>query len=1168
MISLKRTIVFLAAVVMASSNALAQELSVDYKDVKLSTVLVDIQNKTGFHFIYNNSLIDVDAPVSASVEGSLTKVLGAVLGGLPVRYEISDRQIILSPASPQPKKSRSIEVSGVVVDDQGLPLPGVFVSEKGTKNATITDIDGRYSMTVAPTSEMEFTCLGMKAESLLPPAGGKLDLQMKPDTNYLDEVVVVGYGVQKRANLTGAVSTVNFSEGMESRPITTVSSALGGLAPGLAVMQTSGQPGSDSATLRVRGNTTLNSNGPLVLVDGIEYSMDEINPQDIESITVLKDASSTAIYGSRAANGVILVTTKGGSAGKTHVTYTMNMDMQTPYLGNLGYVTDYAEQMRLINEGADNLGVTHVFSDQTINLWENAKRNPDALNAYGVKNSIAYPNTDWFKEAFQHGLLQKHNLSVSSGNETVKSYISIGFMDNTGVMSHHGVDSGTKKFDIRANVDVNVTKWLSAGVKVFGERQDYGLADVGTAFGYLKMAVPGMYPGSTNKWGYIATDEESANANNIFKNLAQRDGEKYYYRGSGTAYLKAKLYKGLSLEFTGNHNFNIGYTHSYSTQTDIWNYVSDTIQSESSLRNAWNEVAHTSSYRTNGEAILRYNGTFGKHEIGAIGGFSVNHYISPYSSVSKKTKTDWVITEMSAYAEYDASDSGTSDWGLMSGFGRLNYVYDGKYMLEANFRADGSSRFAPQSRWGFFPSFSAGWRISQEKWMQGASSWLSNLKLRASWGVTGNNNSGNYAWQSNFTSVNVVSMGVDAKGLLVTELGNNSLQWETTKTGDVGVDFGFLDNKLTGEVDAYIKNTTGILFRPSIYMTMGAVTAPYENLAGVRNRGLELALKWRDGIGRDFSYSVGLNLAYNRTTVTKYKGKLIQEWSTDPVTGENVYINNIGDVGQSGFGGYIVEGHLLGDQYMLHLYNGSGKGYSGSGDVDVNAGPVDGMIRTESDMAWVQAMMAAGYKFQGGKTTGKDILYYGDFIYADTNGDGNYGDNNDKAFTGHSNTPRVTAGLNISMSWKGIDFYALFTGAFGFYLDWNTSVYNTTIVNRGQAISRKIASDHYYYNPEGDPSLNNINATYPRLLYNKTMNDSLCDFYHYKGDYVKLKSIQLGYTFPKKWMEPASISSLRVFVAGENLLTFTKFPGLDPEIGAGVGYPLIRSFCGGLQLTF
>lgn len=1144
---------------LSSFLAPAQTVSVDYNAVKLSYAISDIQRQTGYHFVYNNSLVNVDAPVTAKASGTLRDVLDAVLADLPVNYEIIDRQITLTPARKKEVPAK-VTLSGVVSDDTGAALPGVFVLEKGSKNATSSDAAGKYSLSVSPGAVVVFSSMGFKdAEYTVPRAGGKLDVQLSSDINYLDEVVIVGYGVQKRANLTGAVSTINFSEGLESRPITSTSSALGGLAPGLAVTQTSGQPGEDGATLRIRGNTTLNSNSPLVLVDGIEYSMDNINPQDIESITVLKDASSTAIYGSRAANGVILITTKGGQAGKVHITYGNNLTLQMPYLGGLQYVTDYAESMRLVNEGTDNIGIAHVYSDQTIALWENAKLYPDELNAYGVKNAIAYPNTDWFKETFHNGFMQSHNISLSGGTEKVKAYASLGFLDNQGVMSHHGMSSGTTKFDVRTNVDVKFNDWLSAGVKLFGERQNYGMMNLSSGFQYLKMTIPGMYPGEPDKWGYIATDEENANANNIFKNMAGREGEKYTYRGSATAYLKAQLYKGLSLEVNVNHNFTHGYEHRYTASTRVWNYVTDTVQSESSLSTASNTISISDSFRTNGEALLRYNGTFGKHEVGALAGYSINYHIAPYHSVEKQGKSDWSITEMSAYTTLLYSDSGNSEWGLMSGFGRVNYAYDGKYLFEANLRYDGSSRFAPESRWGLFPSFSAGWRISQEKWMKGASSWLDNLKLRASWGVTGNNNSGNYAWQSTYSSVNVVSGNSETTGLVVTALGNRALEWETTRTGDIGVDFGFFGNRLTGEIDGYIRNTSGILFRPTIHMTMGTVTAPYENLAAVQNKGVELGIKWRDGVGKDFSYSVGLNLSYNLTTVKKYKGKLVQQWVEDE-EGNRSYVNNIGDVAQSGFGGYIVEDHILGDQYMRSLYKGTGAGYPGEGPVDINAGPVDGMIRTEADMKWLIAMVSAGYKFQGGQSISKNTLYYGDFIYADLNGDGDYGDNNDQHFTGHSYTPKWTCGLNLNLRWKNLDFYALLTGAFDFYLNWNTSVYNTTLVNQAQAIMRRIADDHY--------SAATPNATYPRLTYNKTLNNELSEFYHYRGDYVKVKSLQLGYSLPKKWMDKIHIEGIRFYLNGENLFTITSYPGLDPEIGTSIGYPLMRSVSGGLQVNF
>ncbi len=1144
---------------LGSVLAGAQTISVDYDSVKLSQALSDIQKQSGYSFVYNNSLVDVETPVSAKVDGDIRHILDAVLSGLPISYEILDQQITLSPKKvrEEPKK---VTVSGVITDDSGAPLPGVIVQEKGSMNVSMTDLDGKYSLTLNLGALFTVNCMGFKEQEFAAPrGGGKMDIKLESDINYLDEVVIVGYGVQKRANLTGAVSSINFSEGLESRPITSTSTALAGLAPGLAVTQTSGQPGDDGATLRIRGNTTLNTNSPLVLVDGIEYSMDNINPQDIETITVLKDASSTAIYGSRAANGVILITTKGGTEGKIHVSYSNNLTLQMPYLGGLEYVTDYAESMRLVNEGADNIGIAHVYSDQTIALWENAKEHPDELNAYGVKNSIAYPNTDWFKEAFHNGFLQKHNISFSGGTEKVKAYASAGFLDNRGVMSHHGMNSGTTKFDIRTNVEIKFSNWLTAGAKLFGERQDYGMMDLSSGFQYLKMTIPGMYPGEPDKWGYIATNEENANANNIFKNMASRDGEKYTYRGSASAFLKAQIFKGLSFEVNANHNFTHGYEHKYTASARIWNYVSDTVQKETALNTASNTISVSDNFRTNGEALLRYNGVFGKHEIGALAGYSVNYYIAPWSNVSKEGKSDWAITELSAYTNLIDSDSGNSEWGLMSGFGRVNYAYDGKYLLEANIRYDGSSRFAPESRWGLFPSFSAGWRISEEPWMKGTKSWMDNLKIRGSWGVTGNNNSGNYAWQSTYTTHDVVSGGVETSALTVTAIGNRQLEWETTKTGDIGLDFGFLGNRLTGEIDAYIRNTSGILFRPTIHLTMGTVTAPYENLAAVQNKGLELGLKWRDGIGKDFSYSAGLNLAYNITTVKKYKGKLVQEWQEDE-QGDRVYVNNIGDVAQSGFGGYIVEDHILGDQYMRSLYSGTGAGYSGEGDVDINAGPVDGMIRTENDMNWLIAMITAGYKFQGGQRISKNTLYYGDFIYADLNGDGDYGDENDKHFTGHSYTPKFTAGLNINMRWKNLDFYALLTGAFGFYLNWNTSVYNTTLVNQAQAIMRRIADNHY--------SSENPNGTYPRLTYNKTLNDSLCEFYHYRGDYVKVKSLQLGYTLPKAWMEKIHVDSFRVFVNGDNLFTFTSYPGQDPEKGTSVGYPLMRSISGGIQLNF
>ena len=1061
-------------------------------------------------------------------------------------------------------------ISGSVTSEGGQPLPGVVVMSVGGGSSltAITDGDGNWTIAAQPSSvdELEVSCLGF--QTLREKVGGRavINFVLKEDTQTLDEVVVVGYGVQKKGNLTGSVTQINFNDAIESRPAMTVSSALAGLSVGLQVMQTSGQPGSDGATLRVRGNTTLNNNDPLVLVDGVEWSMDDVNPADIESVTVLKDASSTAIYGSRAANGVILITTKKGS-GKASVTYSVQAVMQTPY-NKIGWLSDYATHMDLVNEAADNVDQAHIFSDSTINAWRAANANPDGVNEYGVKNSIAYPNTDWFKELFSTGISQEHNLSVQGGTEKVRYVVSLGYLDNNGVMTRYKeINSGTSKFNFRTNVEAKITDWLTMGARIFGQKQDYGLANVKNAFNYIYQTTPGVYPGEPDKWGKAVATEESSSANNIFAQMAGPAGHKTTYRANASLYGKIQLYKGLTLEASGNYSQIYTDQNTYARKNGYWNYTNNTRFSESNLANANNTNSYDMNYRINSEILLRYNNTFAeKHEVGALAGFTTNYYHQRKYSVSKKGAPDWSIIEMDKYTDYDSSSSSSEEWSLMSWFGRLNYAYDSRYLVEANLRADGSSRFSPKSRWGFFPSFSAGWRIDREEFMQNAS-WLSNLKLRASWGITGNNNVGNYSWQSTYQSVKTVTGGSETMGFVQKELGNDNLEWETTYTTNVGLDFGIFDNILTAEMDFYVKDTDGILYRPTVYETMGNITGAYANLAAVRNTGFELTLAHNNTVGKDFRYGVSLNLGYNRGVVTKYQGQLQQYWAEQ--NGKMVYVNNLAQVSQGSNTAKILEGHIYGEHLVYQLYNGSGRGYTG-GTVDVNAGPKDGMIRTEADMAWVKAMIDAGYSFCGVKKIGKDQLWYGDLIYQDVNGDKNYGDSNDQVLNGHSNTPKVNAGLSLNFSWKGLDFSAVFSGAFGFYLNWSTQYYNTTKVTNGHGIASHIAADHYFYDPDNltDPRTN-INGKNPRLTLNDDFSNSLVsDFREYRGDYVKLKNLQIGYTLPQNISRKIAMQKFRIFVSGENLFTITKYPGLDPELGTTIGYPLMRSVSLGAQISF
>ena len=878
-------------------------------------------------------------------------------------------------------------------------------------------------------------------------------------------------------------------------------------------------------------------------------------------MTVLKDASSTAIYGSRAANGVILITTKKGS-GKASVTYSVQAVMQTPY-NKIGWLSDYATHMDLVNEAADNVDQAHIFSDSTIAAWKAAQANPDGVNEYGVKNSIAYPNTDWFKELFSTGFSQEHNVSVQGSSEKVRYLVSLGYLDNNGVMTRFKeIDSGTSKFNIRTNVEAKVTNWLTMGARIFGQKQDYGLANVKNAFSYIYQTTPGVYPGEPDKWGRAVATEESTSANNIFAQMAGPAGHKTTYRMNASLYGVVNLYKGLTFEATGNYAQIYTDQNSYARKNGMWNYMNDTRFSESNLANANN-----SNYRINTEMLLRYNNTFAeKHEVGALAGFTTNYYKQRAFSVSKKGAADWSISEMDKYTDYDSSSSSTAEWSLMSWFGRVNYAYDSRYLVEANFRADGSSRFSPKSRWGFFPSFSAGWRINQEEFMREAT-WLSNLKLRASWGITGNNNVGNYSWQSTYQSVKIVTGGAGTTGFVQKELGNENLEWETTYTTNVGLDFGIFDNILTAEMDFYVKNTSGILYRPTVYETMGNITGAYANLAAVRNTGFELTLAHNNTVGKDFRYGISLNLGYNKGIVTKYQGQLQQYWTE--IDGKRVYVNNLAQVSQGSNTAKILEGHVYGEHLLYQVYKGSGRGYTG-GEVDVNAGPKDGMIRTEADMAWVKAMIDAGYSFRGVKKVGKDQLWYGDLLYQDVNGDKNYGDSNDQVLNGHTNNPLVNAGLSLNLSWKGIDFSAVFSGAFGFWLNWGTQYYNTTKVTNGHGIARHIAADHYFYDPDNlTDSRTNIHGKNPRLTLNDDFSNAMTsDFREYRGDYVKLKNLQIGYTLPQNISRKIAMQKFRVFISAENLFTITKYPGLDPEIGTTIGYPLMRSVSLGAQISF
>ena len=453
-----------------------------------------------------------------------------------------------SEASPVVAKKQQAKhsIKGVVEDALG-PIAGANVVEKGTTNGTITDMDGNFTLEVASNAILVVSYIGYQNQEISVNGQKDFKISLKEDSQALDEVVVVGYGTQKKVNLTGSVSSVNFEEQALSRPITNVSNALAGISAGVQVMQSSGQPGSDGSTIRIRGVGTLNNAEPLVLIDGVEGSMDLVNPQDIENISVLKDAASSSIYGSRAANGVILITTKKGKEGKLSVSYTGRLSYAQP-TNLIDQITNYADYMTWINESFENIGQPAHFAQSTIDLWREKSKDPNGLNENGVPNYIAYPNTNWQDYLFGHGLINDHNVSVNGGSDKIRVLMSAGYLDNPGLVENTGI----KKYTLRANIEAKITKWLTVGTRTFASQEDKEAGNFDNANNYLRQTTPGLYPEWNGAYGYPEASEESATANSIGAFLNAQDGYKQKTNFNTTLYSTITPLKGLSWDFNLN----------------------------------------------------------------------------------------------------------------------------------------------------------------------------------------------------------------------------------------------------------------------------------------------------------------------------------------------------------------------------------------------------------------------------------------------------------------------------------------------------------------------------------------------------------------------------------------------------------------------------------------
>lgn len=1012
-------------------------------------------------------------------------------------------------------------VNGRILDALGEPIIGANVLVKGTVNGVITDVDGNFTLhNVVVGDVIQISYIGyLTKEVKVTDNLTELKVSLREDAQALEEVVVVGYGSEKKVNLTGSVANVNIAELSESRPITDVSQGLAGMAAGVQVTSSSNKPGENTASIMIRGQGTLNNAAPLVIIDGVEGALSSVQPQDIESLSVLKDAASAAIYGSRAANGVILITTRGGKQGKVKVEYNGYLSWES--VGKtFDLVSNYADYMELINEGLDNSDLPGTYSTTAITEWrQNAG-----------KDLLKYPNTNLMDAMFKTSLSNNHSIAVSGGSEKIRFYTSFGFLDNPGVMDN----SGYKKSQARANLDADVASWLKLGINVNGyvASTEPGTDKMEDIFTYAAATSPGMiFRAPDGRFGATNNgedDPQNAN-NNPLHRLYRTDGE------NQDRYIKARFYgtlnplKGLTLTGSFNYMFRNKTSDSKPVFIEQWNFLNETVTStgvgKTSMMNSdykWNDYLM--------DVTATYQNKVSKLDYSVMAGASQELFRYKWFKTTKQDLIDPGLGSLDGAVGAATSSGNTVEWVMRSYFGRIKLNWDNKYLVEANLRADGSSRFLKGNRWGYFPSASAAWRISEEPFLKDFAEkiTLSNLKLRASYGMLGNNAlrsknadiEGNYDAQALYGASNYVLNNNVMTGLAMLAIPNAGLTWEKTKVFNVALDFSFLNNRLTGILEYFHKKTEDILIDLPAPLVNGNADIPRQNAGVVVNKGVEISLGWQDNI-RDFSYYVNGNVTFLKNKVTKFKG------NESAITNANM----------------IKEGYPINVQY----------GYI-----------VDRIVQTDEDLAYVQQLIdntpidpSTG---KPKKTFPSNTPELGDLLYKDMNGDGVINDD-DRRIIGNGATPKCTFGLNLGGAYKGFDFSVLLQGVTGVETYWLDNYFRPSVRHSYQ-LNQKIADGRWH---EGiTPGV----AKYPRLLeFNDNRNTLISDFWVQNRSFLKIKNIQLGYSFTKAAFPSLPVERIRIYGSLENFFTFTTYDGLDPEVN-GVDYPAMKQAVIGINLSF
>lgn len=1102
-IAMRLTLIFICVFVfqLQAEQAYSQQtkISLDIKNSSVEKILRTIEEKSEYYFLYSNKLIDVDRKMSIRASNeTIATVLGQLFNSENVAYDVKGTQIILYPQDMNQKASEQVvtvqqqkrQITGKITDEQREPIIGANIVEKGTTNGTMTDVEGNFSLYIENNAILQVSYIGYLRQDVNTAGRTKFDIILQEDTKNLEEVVVVGYGTQKKVNLTGAVASVSGNE-LSKRLVGQSSMALQGVLPGVTITQRSGQPGADGGGIRIRGIGTLGDSNPLVLIDGVEGSMENIDPATIESISVLKDAASSSIYGSRAANGVILVTTKRMKEKGFAINYSGYAGIQSPT--NLRDMVNAQDHMSLMNIAYENTGKSPVFDPAIVKDYA-------SLHASDPNN---YPDVDWQDLIYtENGFTQSHTMNINVGADRVKFLASLGYYDQKGLIKN----TDFKRYTLRINSDVELTKRLSLKMDMLLRQMEKdepgaGVSSVIEWLNRMPATQPAQY--TNGKYGY------GWQGNNPLA-MTMSGGYREYVSPS------VILNLGFNYKITKSLNLNFAYAphfweqHYKGYQTDIKTYYPDESLAYSVPDKTSLTQKNTRYKKNNIKATLHYDNKFGDHGVGLLAGWQDEDYWERWFSGSRRgfDLPGYDVLDAGAKDEQKAEGTG-SDWALRSFFGRINYNYKERYLFEANIRYDGSSRFGKGHKWGVFPSFSGGWRISEESFWGPIKDTWNNLKVRASWGQLGNQNIGTYPFDS-FVDLDLpyVFNSSPYNGAALLNMANNHISWEKTEMTNFGLDLTLFNNfQMT--FDYYVKNTSGILLQLDVPKIIG-LTAPYQNAGKVRNKGWELALNYANKVN-DFSYNIGFNLSDVRNEVVDLKG----------INSSGLVVNH--------------EGYPMNSIYALEAVG----------------------FFTDEDQIKNHAKQFGNY------TLG-DIMYK-DQLTVDTNGDGipdeadGIINDDDKVIVGNS-IPRFTFGLSTYLAWKGFDFNMLLQGvgkADGYLYAQSVMPFY---------LGGTATEDHKDYWSETNPD-----ATYPRLAFNEPNNEKHSTFWMKNAAYLRVKNIQIGYSIPKKILQNWGIQNLRVYLSGQNLFSFDNFwKGFDVEsaIGTGNHYPQVRTFSLGLDVKF